>query len=77
MVASKVLLLLLAGVGAVGTALIRAKELAVQLSNASYGAASKTKFDAGGLGYDQLTFGIDARWVAGFGPWFLAAKAVG
>ena len=27
--------------------------------NASYGAASKTRFDAGGLGYDQLTFGID------------------
>lgn len=25
----------------------------------------------------KLTFGIDARWVAGFGPWFLAAKAVG
>ncbi|NBW09600.1 MAG: TonB-dependent receptor [Caulobacteraceae bacterium] len=27
--------------------------------NASYGAASKTRFDAGGLGYDQLTVGID------------------
>ncbi len=27
--------------------------------NASYGAASKTQFDAGGLAYDQLTFGID------------------
>jgi iron complex outermembrane receptor protein len=27
--------------------------------NASYGAASKTKFDAGGLGYDQLTVDID------------------
>jgi iron complex outermembrane receptor protein len=27
--------------------------------NASYGAASKTRFDAGGLGYDQLTVDID------------------
>ena len=28
--------------------------------NASYGAASQTSFDAGGLGYDQLTVGADA-----------------
>ncbi len=28
--------------------------------NASYGAASQTSFDAGGLAYDQLTLGIDA-----------------
>lgn len=27
--------------------------------NASYGAASQTEFDAGGLGYDQLTIGAD------------------
>ncbi len=27
--------------------------------NASYGAASQTEFDAGGLGYDQLTIGLD------------------
>ncbi len=28
--------------------------------NASYGAASQTSFDAGGLSYDQLTIGVDA-----------------
>jgi iron complex outermembrane receptor protein len=28
--------------------------------NTSYGAASKTKFEAGGLGYDQLTVSLDA-----------------
>jgi iron complex outermembrane receptor protein len=27
--------------------------------NASYGAASQTEFDAGGLSYDQLVFGVD------------------